>query len=151
MLEQVQVQRTGGLRRVLAVTAGLAAAGAVAGAITGAVAAGFVIMVYFGNSVDPETGVRFGVTDLGFGMSMAAVMGAPIGAVILPLEAWVLLRRVPLWRALAETAAGTVVGAVALALIATSPVVGAMIGFTLAAVRLRFVTRPLDTPDPLLP
>ena len=36
--------------------------------------------------------------------------GAIAGAVLAPVAAWSLMRHVPLWRAIAETAAGTVLG-----------------------------------------
>jgi hypothetical protein len=120
------------LRRILLVTAGLMVTGAIAGAITAMVAVTIVMLVVSGLSA---------LADLGWGMAVAAMLGAPIGAVILPLEAWVLLRRVPLWRALAETAAGTILGAVAFALLSPGPILGAVIGFTLAAIRLRIATR----------
>lgn len=129
------------------VTAGLMVSGAIAGAITAMIAVTIVMLIVSGLSA---------LADLGLVMEFAAMLGAPIGAVILPLEAWALLRRVPLWRALAETAAGTILGAVAFALLSPGPILGAVIGFTLAAIRLRIATRGgraggARTPDPLRP
>ena len=146
MLGPTQENGYARLRRIVVVTAGLAVTGAIAGAITAMVAVTIVMLMFSGLSA---------LADLGFAMEFAAILGAPIGAVILPLEAWVLLRRVPLWRALAETAAGTVLGAVALSPLSPGPIIGAVIGFTLAAIRLRIATRGGQfgacTPDPLRP
>ena len=147
MLGPTQENGDARLRRVLVVTAGLMVTGAIAGAITGMIAVTIVMLMFNGLSA---------LADLGLAMEFAAMLGAPIGAVILPLEAWVLLRRVPLWRAVAETAAGTVLGAVALALLSPGPILGAVIGFTAAAIRLRIATRggpagAARTPDPLRP
>jgi len=73
-----------------------------------------------------------------------AEFGAATGAVLAPIAAWTLMRRVPLWRAIAETAVGTVLGA-AIGLIGQplintawlSPVLLGIAGFILAAIRLR--------------
>ena len=132
MLGPTQENADTRLRRILVVTAGLTVTGAIAGAITAMVAVTIVMLIVTGLSA---------LADLGWVMGFAAMLGAPIGAVILPLEAWVLLRRVPLWRALAETAAGTLLGAVAFALLSPGPIIGAVIGFTLAAIRLRIASR----------
>lgn len=66
------------------------------------------------------------------------------------------MRRVPLWRAIAETAAGTVLGA-AIGLIAQplinvawlSPVFLGVAGFLLAAIRLRLVSPTTSRPSDL--
>lgn len=86
--------------RVLAVTAGLVAAGAGAGALAGAAVAGLIATVLAGPgaALDPDS--------LGFG----ATFGAVLGAGLLPVAGWLLMRRVPLGRALLGTAAGAVGG-----------------------------------------
>ena len=125
-------ERSGGrLKRIIAVTLGLIGVGAIVGGITSMVALTVVSLA---------GGART-LHDLTFGLGFAAAFGAAIGAVLAPVEAWILLRRVPLWRAIAETAVGTVLGALAFTLVLPGPIVGAVVGFTLAAIRLRIATR----------
>ena len=119
------------LRRILAVTAGLVLTGAIVGAITSAVA---LLLVSLSDGVH-------GMAEATSGLGFAAIAGAAIGGVLAPVEAWVLLRRVPLWRAIAETAAGTIIGALVLGFLVPGPIIGAVAGFTIAAIRLRIVTR----------
>ena len=88
------------LARVLAVTSGLVAAGAGAGALAGAAVAGVIAAIVEHPGAALEPGL------LGFG----ATFGAVLGAVLLPLAGWLLMRRVPLGRALLGTAAGAVSG-----------------------------------------
>ncbi|HVG45344.1 MAG TPA: hypothetical protein VM890_11455 [Longimicrobium sp.] len=121
--------------RILGVTAGLVAGGALFGALAGALAITIVITP-FGWSETFDTLVL-----------EAAQKGAVLGAVLLPIAGWTLLRRVPLWRTLTGTIVGTVIGSlvglVVLGFIAypigvlVGPVVGAVVGFLWAAVRLR--------------
>jgi hypothetical protein len=83
--------------------------------------------------------------------AIGAANGAALGAVIAPITAWTLMRRVPLGRALAQTAIGTTLGAaIGLAVggffalkLRSLPgaFVGALIGFVATALRLRFATR----------
>lgn len=89
-------------RRILAVTAGLVAFGAAAGAIAGAL----VAMVAIAISLGPLEALDFDL--LGFG----ATLGAPLGAVLLPASGWLLMRRVPLGRAMLGTTLGTIAGGV---------------------------------------
>jgi hypothetical protein len=118
--------------RILLVTAALSAVGAVVGAITSVVAMTLWLLTH-GLGTPPIFSFETGI---------AAMIGAGLGAVLAPLEAWLLLRRVPLWRAITETAIGTIIGAVAFSfLTASSLIAGAVVGFTVAALRLRFVTR----------
>ncbi|MFL5381445.1 MAG: hypothetical protein ACJ8GN_02850 [Longimicrobiaceae bacterium] len=118
--------------RILAVTAALVAGGALFGGLAGAIAITLVLAL-------------FGTFEWGL-LLLAARMGATLGAVLLPIAGWLLLRRVPLWRALTGTIVGTVVGSlVGLALgfllyplgIIVGPVLGAILGFLFAATRLR--------------
>ena len=124
-------EKTGiNLTRVVAVTGGLIVVGAIVGGITSMLALTIVSLV----------GGTRSLGGLTLGLGFAGAVGAIVGAVLAPVEAWILLRRVPLWRAIAETALGTILGALAFAILAPGPIIGAVIGFTLAAVRLRITT-----------
>jgi hypothetical protein len=77
-------------------------------------------------------------------LGWSAVFGGVLGLVLAPLAAWTLMRHVPIWRAIAETALGTTIGAVAgFALSAAAhaglilPIGLALAGFLVAALRLR--------------
>ena len=115
------------------ITAGLLVLGGVVGAMLGI---GLVALL----------GVR--VADFrmaGEGLFYGMMFGGAMGSVLAPLAAWTLMRHVPLWRAIAETAVGTVGGA-ALGIIFQpmrdtawlSPPLLGLVGFALAAIRLRF-------------
>jgi MFS family permease len=124
------------VRRVAAVTAGLAAAGAVVGGALGGVLASLIGL--FATPVGWSAEVfRAGV---GF--------GAVVGFVLAPIAAWTLMRRVPLWRAITDTALGTTIGAGAGLLLQPrfhflilSPVILGVVGFAAAALRLRLFYR----------
>jgi hypothetical protein len=122
-----------GPARILAVTAGLCAGGAVFGALAGAVA---VTVVMMGLLREFDWSLPL----------LAARMGAPLGAVLLPTAGWTVLRRVPLWRAVTGTFVGTVIGGilgVALGFFAwpigvmVAPPCFAILGFLGAAIWLR--------------
>lgn len=124
------------VRRIASVTAGLAFTGALIGAVLGAL----LLIVW---------ALRMGAAaDVPDAALLGGAVGAGLGAVLTPITAWVFLRRVPLGRAMAETAVGTVIGAAAglvLGSVGWEPgaglpagVVGALIGFLAAALRLRF-------------
>jgi hypothetical protein len=119
------------IKRIAAVTGGLAVAGAVVGAVVGMVAlAAWRVMV--GDTPAPE--------DFGIG----AVFGAGMGAVLGPLAAWMLMRHVPIGLALGGTALGTLAGAIAGLLIShgdlMAVLIHGLIGFAIAAVVLRIAT-----------
>ena len=126
--------------RIAAVTVSIAAIGAVIGGALGAA----LLAVW---------ALRLGVSGRDFvdGALFGAGTGAALGAVLAPITAWTFLRRIPLGRALAHTAIGTtvgaaaglVIGAIGLPALTSLPagLVGALIGFLAAAVRLRFMTR----------
>ncbi|HJU64195.1 MAG TPA: hypothetical protein VJ596_00900 [Gemmatimonadaceae bacterium] len=108
------------------------------GAIVGAVV-GLLVMAPVVLLADPRS-VRSGAGVLGW----SAAFGGALGFVLAPLAAWTLMRHVPIWRAIAETALGTTIGAVVgfgisavvqLGLLA--PIALALFGFVVAAVRLR--------------
>ena len=124
------------MRRILAVTAGLAAAGAVVGGVLGAL---LVSLLMLTDRVAPWSWAAF-VIGAGF--------GAEVGFVLAPIAAWTLMRRVPLWRAITDTALGTTIGAGAglflqprFDFVILSPVILGIVGFTAAALRLRLSYR----------
>ena len=128
------------LRRILAVTAGLSVTGFVLGAVLGA--------LLFGAAAALAAGAR---SDLEFPVIGAALRFGLLGLVLAPLAAWTLMRHVPLWRALGETALGTALGGIAGYLVPAHswpfpspfapPLLLALLGFVLAALRLRVTHR----------
>lgn len=122
--------------RIIQVTLGLSVVGSVVGGILGA---GLVALL----------GVRTGDFRVsGEALYYGAVFGGMMGSLLAPVAAWTLMRRVPIWRAIAETAAGTVVGAT-IGLVFQplrdtawlSPPLLGIAGFALAAIRLRLPSR----------
>jgi hypothetical protein len=119
--------------RIAAVTAGLLAAGAIAGAIAAMVAVAIGLAITDG----PIT------LHNGEPLIFAGFAGALFGGVLLPVTAWIFLRRVPLGLALLGTLLGTIVGGVAGWVLAPGGfpvqggVWGAIAGFALAALLLR--------------
>jgi len=122
--------------RIIQVTAVLSVLGTVVGGILGA---GLVALL----------GLRMGDFRIsGEELFYGTVFGGAMGAVLAPLAAWTLMRRVPIWRAIAETAVGTVGGAM-IGLIFQplrdtawlSPPLLGIAGFALAAIRLRLPRR----------
>jgi hypothetical protein len=89
-------------RRILAVTAGLAVTGAIVGTITGAVVAAVIIGVI----------TRSAPLELDL-FAIGAMFGAPLGAVLFPAAGWLLMRHVPLGKALLGTSIGTLAGGIA--------------------------------------
>jgi hypothetical protein len=127
------------LVRRLRVTALLSASGAVVGAATA------VALSFLATSVAQATmsggRVEYYFEPLGF---------AIVGATGTPLLTWLLMRRVPLWRAIAEPAIGGVLGT--LVALSAIPLVGAPIlfqplcvltGIVGAGIRLRYAHRGL--------
>ena len=131
--------------RILVVTVGLSAAGAVFGAIAGALALGLVVALTdrIANAAD-------------FGMlAFSAFFGAIIGAVAAPAAGWLLLRSVPLGRAVGWTTIGAVTGGIGGWMLAIalrtelggpvpvlgnaieSGIAGAVVGFVVAALLAR--------------
>lgn len=122
--------------RILAVTAGLGVAGAVLGAMASVVALLLAAAVTEGLPVPLHRDV------LGF----AAGLGAVCGVVAAPAGGWLLLRHVPLGRAMLWSVIGTVLGAVISWTVPLGPdqigraVLGAIAGFLIAALFLRRTT-----------
>ena len=126
--------------KIALVTLGLSALGAIVGSILGA-----GVTALFGMRVPANDFIS--VHDSRF-IGLGAAFGAGMGAVLAPIAAWTLMRHVPIWRAVADTAFGTVIGAgIGLVLqpkydaIWLSPPVLGFVGFAIAAVRLRLVKR----------
>jgi hypothetical protein len=126
------------LGRRLRVTALLSASGAVVGAAT-AVALSFLATSVAQATMSGGDRVEYYFGPLGF---------AIVGALGTPLLTWLLMRRVPLWRAIAEPAVGGVLGT--LVALAAIPLVSAPIllqplcvltGVVGAAFRLRYAHR----------
>ena len=117
--------------RAVAVTAGLAVAGGVVGAGVGA-----ALLAVLGLVVDGPGGFPF-VWDA---FVLAGFVGGVLGAVLFPVSAWTLLRRVSFGQAFAGTALGTAAGGtLGLLLSGVRPdmaVAGAVAGFCTSAVGL---------------
>ncbi len=118
--------------RVALVALGLIPAGAVAGALAGGLGA----MIW----VTAAQGLGAGPIPLILGV--AGVSGAILGAVILPVAGFTLLRYVPLGRALAETIVATALGgAIGVQLLGAWWLAGPLVGFGVAATRLWALAR----------
>ena len=119
-------------RKILSVTAILAAFGAICGAVSGALV-GFVLgVVRLGRPV--ELGAMMMLTGAGG--------GALLGAVLAPITGWVLLRHVPLGRAMGYATLGTTAGAtIGLFNAPNGWIYGGLIGFALTAIWLRLFTK----------
>jgi hypothetical protein len=115
------------------VTLVLSAVGAVVGAVLGALAL-WGLGIALGNLRVLENG----------GLTAAVGYGGVVGAVLAPVAAWTLMRHVPIWRAILETALGTALGVAVgwvagptLGFAAFWPFAFGLMGFAAAALRLR--------------
>jgi hypothetical protein len=122
--------------RIIQVPIGLSIAGGVVGGVLGAML--LAVMLVVGG----------GVRDIGNVVPIGSIFGAAMGAVLAPIAAWTLMRNVPIWRAIAETAVGTMVGAgIGMSFQPMyhsawlSPAILGVAGFALAALRLRLKSR----------
>jgi hypothetical protein len=122
--------------RALVVTLGLVAAGGLVGAACGALAFALVLALV-GGPLEPGL------------LAIGGAFGAVTGTIVAPLVSWLLLRHVPLGRAMVQTALGTILGgAIGFFLpvlglgVAVVPgfLWGGLVGLTAAAVRLRLAT-----------
>ena len=102
---------------------------AVAGAVFGALASALAVTIWLA----PRGDLHFGTDVLLF----AALVGGALGAVLGPAAAWLLLRRVPVGRAVLGTTAGAFAGGLVSAALQIHAVLGAVVGFTAAALILR--------------
>lgn len=137
--------RTVSPARVVAVTAGLSAAGAAFGAAAGATALGIVLALSDGFHALGELGI----------LAIPGALGGALGAVCAPLAGWLLLRRIPLGKAFLGLTIGTILGGIAgwyllphlsdrwgVANLLVRPIFGAAFGFLSAALLMRFRRRP---------
>ena len=111
--------------RVTLVALGLVPAGAVAGFVAGALGVGIWVAVTEGvaHAFDPATWL------------VAGSVGAGLGAVLLPLAGFTVLRRAPLGKVLLETILGTALGGAIGAVLSPFGVgwfTGALAGFALS-------------------
>lgn len=127
--------------RIAAVTAGLAAAGAVAGAVVGVLVAATWLL---------SAGHLLGLLLNLDGVLLFGAYGAVIGAVLGPLAAWLLMRHVPLWKAIGGTALGTLAGSL-LGLVGDGQMgfAGAFLGYGAAALLLWLENARNSRNDPL--
>ena len=123
----------------IALTVGLGVTGAVLGALCGVVLMTVADVIIFG-----MRGLRLDIAE-----AVAAQVGALLGAVLAPTSAWLLMRHVPLWRAILDPTIGTCVGALAGILMGRDDGVrfvlglsGAIVGFIVSVFWLRIVKRP---------
>jgi hypothetical protein len=130
-------------RRAVVVTLALSITGAIVGSGLGVLAMSFLGLFREGLGGLLNASVLFPV---------GAMFGALAGASLGPAAGWILLRRVPLGRAIAHTAAGTAIGVIAgyglgpvLHLGLLWPIALGVLGFLAAAVRLRLATPPRAT------
>jgi hypothetical protein len=130
--ETVPSQRSVIPSRVALVALGLIPAGAVAGAIAGELGA----MIW----LTAAEGLR--AASIPVLLGVAGTFGAILGAVILPVAGFTLLRHVPLGRALAETILATALGgAIGVQLLGAGWLAGPLAGFGVAATRLWALAR----------
>jgi hypothetical protein len=137
------------IRRVAVVTVGLALTGAAVGAMLSPLLLLAMGLAYGRPVLD---------ADLSF-LRFPAAFGAVAGAILAPVASWTLMRHVPIWRAIVETLLGTILGASIgmflwpvqqLALL--WPIIFGILGFTVAAARLRWsrgAKPPATTPVPI--
>jgi hypothetical protein len=118
--------------RVALVALGLVPAGAAAGALAGAL--GAMIWLTAAEGLHPAP--------IPFFLGVAGIFGGMLGAVILPVAGFTLLRYVPLGRALAETIVATAVGgAIGMQFLGVWWLAGPLAGFGVAATRLWALAR----------
>jgi hypothetical protein len=119
--------------RVVLVTIGLAFVGALVGALSAGIAFTLVGIVWIQDLISLELFV------------MAARFGAPVGAIAAPLLSWILLRNVPIWKAVLHTAIGSILAAVIAFPLPFSFFWAPMTGFVVAAARLHLIQRRTST------
>ena len=131
------------LRRIFAVTAGLVGVGAVVGALCGGVLVSLALLLNasFNELLSRDSAVLLGI---------CATVGAVVGGISAPIVAWGLLRHVPLGRAIAWGAIGTLLGGIIGEIVSpttlhggsTVPgvIVGGFLGFVGASIIVRIVS-----------
>jgi hypothetical protein len=130
--------------RIVLVTLAASLVGALCGAVLGGLA----------TATHPPPGLvlprAFVFRFLLFAFSFGAVGGSILGAVLAPALSWILLRRVPLHRAIRGTALGVALGLTAGLFVPMDwALLLGLIGFVIAGGRLWWVSRSkLDSPEP---
>jgi hypothetical protein len=124
------------MRRKVIVTLVLAAIGAIFGAALGALSLWVAnVILRVGQKATSDVAL----------LAAGAQAGALAGAALAPISAWALMRHTPLWRAIGEPVLGTALGSIAGTFAASRlhgdlawTIVGGLLGFLIAAIRLRF-------------
>lgn len=137
--------------RIAVVTAGLAALGVIFGGIAGSLVL-LVAMIRF----DGLAGLPDDLRGWGFVFFLGMAMGGMVGAVLGPLSAWTLMRRVPLWLAVTGPTLGTFASAGVSVLILPHPLFPVLAGavgcvWTAAALYDRYEDAPPQTIGDLPP
>ena len=133
----LQAARVSAMQRVT-ITFGITAFGGIAGALAGGMSALLV-----GAILDRSVRAFFEGSLFLFGASI----GAPLGALLLPIAAWTLMRYVSFGRAFLGTVVGALVGGLVGWFIAIDSrvlprsIVGGIVGFVIAAILLRLRAR----------
>ena len=125
-------------KRIALVTIGLSLTGAAVGALLSP-----LLLLAMGLA----RGMPVLGADLSF-LRIPAALGAVAGAILAPIASFTLMRHVPIWRAIVETMLGTIVGASIGMLFGPAqrvgllwPIVFGVLGFGIAAARLRWTRR----------
>lgn len=129
--------------RALRATGVVAAVGAAAGVLGGMLVAALIGAMMLADKA-PSEGPGLG--EIGFILGVSSLFGAAFGLVLGPLLGWTLMRRVPLGRAVGETAFAAAVGVGVSFMAPLGPFAiffYPVIAATLAALRLRFAYRAL--------
>lgn len=122
-------------KRVALASAALLACGAAAGA-----SAGILGSVLWAGLFPSHNAFNLGV------FVVAGIIGAPLGAALLPLAGFTILRYVPIGKALWQTILGAAIGGViGVQFLTHAWIVGPVAGFALAATRLWGITRQART------
>ena len=125
------------LRAFVVVTALAIGAGALLGVLSvGGLAA---VALVTGRSVTGRDAVGM--------LLLGALWGGAFGLALGPLTAFAFLRAVPLGRAVAGTAAGTVLGILATFILGSNPFVSLPVGFLLGAIGVRVLHKRRALPD----
>jgi hypothetical protein len=118
--------------RITALVLRVSALGAVAGALAGALALTGWVLVFDRRDLEM----------LFAGWFVVGIWGAILGAILLPLAGFTLLRVIPLWRILLSTIAGTALGGMLGAQFrGTASILGAVAGFVIAVIYLAIDAR----------
>jgi hypothetical protein len=135
---------TGRIGRIVKVTGIISVLGALGGAVGGVVLAIVISLVggIRGTLFPGDDLLRSIIEFSGF----ASIFGAAYGVILGPILSWTLMKRVPLWRAVSETALAAALGvgvSMAMPSLGLSIFLFPVFTAVLAALRLRFTHRAL--------